>query len=172
MDITLTPAAGDLPYAEDLYLFSFPENERIPFDEIVKVSATGFGELSVAKDGDELIGMVYILKGEDLVYIYYLAVDPGKRGRGYGSAILTLLKERFQGCRFALSSESPDPGAPNLEERQWRISFYLMNGFEDSGRRNMWKGERYALLTYGGKVGRMEANRMFRKAERLAKKSA
>ena len=172
MGIELVPAAGDdIAYAENLYYFSFPANERIPFDEILRVSSTGFGELSVVKDGYACVGMVYILIGEGLVYIYYLAIDPGMRGRGYGSAVLSHLKKRFPGYRFALSSESPDPDAPNLEERIWRISFYEMNGFVDSGRRDVWKGGKYALLTFGGDIDRTETGEMFRKAERLGKKA-
>ena len=171
MTIAITPAADeDVPYIRDLYLFSFPDNERIGFDEILRIKESGFGEVLVAKNGDTRVGMMFILKGEGLIYIYYLAVDPGMRGLGYGSSVLDGLKAIFPGCRFALSSESPDPDARNLEERLWRISFYERNGFADSGRRDMWKGERYALLTYGGDVGRDETGAMFRKAERLGKK--
>lgn len=84
--------------------------------------------------------MTFILKGEGLIYIYYLAVDPGMRRLGYGSSVLDGLKAMFPGCRFALSSESPDPDARNLEERLRRISFYERNGFADSRRRDMWGG--------------------------------
>ena len=110
-------------------------------DEILRIRESGFGELLIAKNGDSRVGMTFILKGEGLIYIYNLAVDPRMRGLGYGSSVLDGLKAMFPGCRFALSSESPDPDARNLEERLRRISFYERNGFADSRRRDMW-GER------------------------------
>ena len=40
--IAITLAADeDIPYIRDLYLFSFPDNERIGFDEILRISPRG-----------------------------------------------------------------------------------------------------------------------------------
>ncbi len=164
MDLVFRPVregTEDLAFVKDLYIFSFPEGERVPFDEIMRVSSSDFGSIEVVLDGGKRVAMVYLLVQEGLVYIYYLAVDPGMRGRGYGSGIISCLKERFPGHRFALSTEAPDAEAANYEERIDRMEFYKRNGFLDTGRRDMWKGERYALMTYGGKVGKMETRRMF-----------
>lgn len=165
------PSSDDYEYVADLYEFSFPPVERERIENIMKVSRTDFGHLSVVLDDDERIGFLYILTHRDLVYIYYLAVDPGLRGRGYGSQILSMVKKEHPGCRFTLSCEAPDETAENNEQRLERIAFYERNGFVDTGRRTTWEGMTYAHMLCGDHIGRFEIGRMFKRHHRLSKRS-
>ena len=70
---------------------------------------------------------------DDLVYIYYLAVDPELRGRGYGGQILELLKQSHPGGPIALDIESRKRNADNAKQREARRKFYLDNGFKPTG---------------------------------------
>jgi len=161
--------SDDYEYVADLYYFSFPEKEREKLENIMKVSKTPLGEFYVVLDGETRVGMLYMMIHKDLVYIYYLAIDPGKRSIGYGSAVLQIVFKMFEGYRFALNSEAPDDKANNNEERLERLSFYEKNGFKDTGTKTSWQGVDYCLLTYGGKVGKYETWKMFRLAEKYSK---
>ncbi len=161
------PGSEDYGYMADLYGFSFPPAEREGMDVMMRVSGTGFGRLSVALDGDKRIGLLYVLECRDLVYIYYLAVDPGLQGRGYGSEILRKVREDHPGCRLALSCEAPDDAAENNGQRLERISFYERNGFRDTGMRAEWRGVTYVHLACGGHVGRSESDWMFNRHREL-----
>ena len=164
------PDSEDFEYIADLYEFSFPPVEREKMENILRVSQTDFGHLSVILNGEDRIGLLYILTHRDLVYIYYLAIDPGLRCRGYGSEALQKVMEEHPGCRFALSCEAPDDTAENNELRLERISFYERNGFRDTGRRTTWEGMTYAHMLCGDHIGRFEVGRMFKRHHRLSKR--
>jgi ribosomal protein S18 acetylase RimI-like enzyme len=174
MDVTLRHVKADTEdydYVADLYFFSFPEREREKIENIMIVSETDFGEFSVVLDGEERIGLLYVLVQKDLVYIYYLAVDPGKRGRGYGSATLSLVKSMYPGFRFVLSSEAPNGTAENNEQRIERIAFYEKNGFRDTGKRSTWDGVEYAQMLCGDHIGRFEVGRIFKRHHKLSRRA-
>ena len=173
MDVSLKsirPDSDDYGYMADLYLSSFPDAEQEKLENIMRVSGTDFGHLYVVLDGERRVGMLYLLTQRDLVYIYYLAVDPELRGMGYGSRILELVKEEHPGCRFALGCEAPDDSAPNNEERLARLAFYERNGFRDTGHRSEWKGVTYVHMLCGSHEGRFEIGRIFARHRRLSRR--
>jgi len=156
------PDSEDFEYVADLYDFAFPKVEREKMENIMKVSEkTDFGELSVVLDGEDRVGLLYLLFLKDLVYIYYLAIDPGHRCMGYGSEVLSMIKGMYPGRRFALGCEAPDEHANNNEERLERMRFYERNGFRDTGRRTSWDGVTYAQLEIG-RTGRFELGKVFK----------
>ncbi|MBE6519382.1 MAG: GNAT family N-acetyltransferase [Thermoplasmata archaeon] len=155
------PDSEDYTFAVDLYYSSFPEPERDKIESIMKVSGTDLGEFSVILDGDDRVGILYRIFRHNLVYIYYLAIVPGLRNRGYGTAVLSMIKEMHPGSRFALNTEALDPRADNNDQRLSRIRFYERNGFNDSGDRVKWEGVTYALMSCGGNVSKAELEWMF-----------
>ena len=124
-------AASDKKKVKRLYLEAFPKEERVSFMLLAAREKKGNGDLLALKDGDLFVGMVSVLRYEDLAYIFYLAVDEGLRGRGYGSRVLSSLKERYSGCRIFLAREQLDEKADNYEQRVSRHSFYQKNGLVD-----------------------------------------
>lgn len=117
--------------AAGLYKRAFPPNERAPFSLIRKRAAQRRADMLIAKDSDGFTGFAYMVTYEDLVYLFYLAVDEKKRGRGNGSEIIRLLKNRYSGKRLFLAREQLDENAGNSDERIKRRGFYIRNGFED-----------------------------------------
>ena len=87
---------------------------------------------------------------DDLVYIYYLAVDPELRGRGYGGQILELLKRSHPGMPVALDIESRKRNADNAKQREARRKFYLDNGFKPTGY-GFKDGDLFEILICGEK---------------------
>jgi ribosomal protein S18 acetylase RimI-like enzyme len=169
MDLSLrhiVEGSEDFEYASDLYDFSFPKKEQEKMDRILKISESPLGDFSVILEGDTRVGLLFYMKSRRLVYIYYLAIDPGYRGRGYGSRVLSMIEEMYPDCGFTLNSEAPDDMAENNEQRMERIAFYERNGFRDSGRRRTWDGVRYAQMVKG-RVGRLELWLLFKRAYSL-----
>lgn len=118
-----------LAEVEALYTEAFPENERAPFSMLVKKAKRDYVDFLAYYDGDLLAGMVYLVHGGELSYIFYIAVSSALRGRGYGSAILQALKTQYPGQSIFLAMEELDPAAPNYGQRLKRRGFYLANGF-------------------------------------------
>ncbi len=112
-----------------IYNTAFPDEERAPIAMLMQRKKQGKGEFLTVFDGDEVVGMVYLVSDEKVAYLFYFAVAKSKRKRGYGSAILTALKAYCKDKKLFLALERTDEDAPNLPERIARRAFYERNGF-------------------------------------------
>ncbi len=78
----------DSPYyrqTENLYINAFPEEERPPFDFTLQLQDNA---MYAIEDNDAFIGLIDLSFYEDIIYIFFLAVDPVRRNKGYGARIL------------------------------------------------------------------------------------
>ncbi len=117
---------------EQLYVKAFPEPERKPFSMILEKTEEGVCDLlAISGENGEFFGLVISLLYSDMVLIDYFAVSEASRGKGIGSQVISLIKEKYHGRRVFLEIELPDPEAPNQEQRVMRKKFYLRNGFTD-----------------------------------------
>lgn len=112
----------------------------------------------MAKQGSEFGGFTYVVTYKKLVYIFFLAVVPERRGEGVGSAILTLLKEKYAGYNLLLAREQIEEDAENYVERVKRREFYMKNGFTDLPARIKEAGVIYDAMSTGGKVSVRDYN--------------
>ncbi|MBE6507711.1 MAG: GNAT family N-acetyltransferase [Methanocorpusculum parvum] len=118
--------------ARSLYLQAFPREERFPF-LFLKVLALRRSCLFVSYYADDcLVGISYAVEGPEMVFVLYLAVSANVRSRGYGSEILSSLKDLYK-KPLTLNIEPLDEDAANAEERKRRFSFYERNGFSNTG---------------------------------------
>lgn len=145
-------AASHKKKVKKLYLGAFPKEERVPFMLLAAREKKGNGELLEIKDGNTFVGMVSVLRYKDLAYIFYLAIDDGLRGMGYGSSVLTALKERYSDCRIFLAREQLDETADNYEQRLSRHRFYQRNGLVDLKCRITEQGVVYDVMGIGDEV--------------------
>lgn len=115
-----------------LYRSAFPKEERFPFLflQMMKLRRS-CRFLSYYKDGI-LAGLSFTVEGPEMVFVLYLAVSANVRSRGYGSEILSSLKDRYK-KPLTLNIEPLDEDAANAEERKRRFSFYERNGFSNTG---------------------------------------
>lgn len=116
---------------KNLYNSAFPAEERAPFGLLMSRIKKGRAEMLAAFDGEEFIGFAYTVCNEEIVYLFYLAIEESKRGRGYGSLILNGVKKKYRGRRIFLAREQLDSSAANYQQRISRHEFYLHRGFED-----------------------------------------
>ena len=124
---------------EELYLNSFPEDERFPFWILQECSKENNSDLYAILDNDKMIGMCYIVNCTNAYYLMYLAVVPSLRNKNYGSMILRDLKEKYK--VLFLSVDVP---VDNISVR--RKNFYLRNGFYDTNKFYEDAGINYEVL--------------------------
>lgn len=111
---------------------AFPKNEQIPMWLLHILAIRKSVEFSAYYDEDLFCGISYTVSNEELVFILYLAVNDKIHSKGYGSAILQCIKQRFSNKAIALNIEPLDPKSDNYAQRIKRFEFYLKNGFVDT----------------------------------------
>ena len=109
------------------YLFehAFPEDERPPFNFLIKLDKN---QLFGIEDNGEFIGLVSYVEYQDLLYIFFLAIKKKYRHKGYGSQVLQDMLHKFSDKRVFLLAENPEVPNSNQAERDARIRFYGNNG--------------------------------------------
>lgn len=91
-------------------------------------------------------GISYTVSNGELVFVLYLAVNDKIRSRGYGSAILQCIKQRFSNKTIALNIEPLDPDIDNYAQRVKRFEFYVKNGFIDTDYHIIDGSDKYQIL--------------------------
>ena len=64
-----------------------------------------------------------------MIFMMFLAVDESLRTKGYGSAILKEIKNRYPDKKIRVSIEPCDDSAPDIAVRKRRKAFYRKNGY-------------------------------------------
>lgn len=116
-----------------LYLDAFPREERMPFPMMVAMSKLWNTEFWGFYDGETLCGLTYLAFNGKILFVMFLAVNESLRSKGYGSAILQEIKNRYPGKKIIITIESCDELVPDIEMRKRRKEFYLRNGFKETG---------------------------------------
>ena len=127
----------DLPVLKKLYEEAFPEGERpLGIDDFFAYQ----NQLPVEILGiypDEapgsFAGFFLILENESFVYLLFFAVCPDKRSSGIGGKAIIALREYCGNKQLTFSYESTFQESDNAEQRERRRSFYLKNGFYETG---------------------------------------
>lgn len=137
-------------HAQRLCKTAFPPEEQVPFPLLLLKSLRKDNHFTAYYDGDTFAGISYCIELPEVVYVLYLAVNDQVRSRGYGSAILAALKQRYAHKTLMLEIETlSQPEADNFEQRQARLSFYKRNGFEDAHLRENDGSMVYDILKCG-----------------------
>lgn len=138
--------------SEDLDIFgrindeAFPPSEHMSTDELLRYASATDTDLLGVYDGERPVGFTVVTKNDRVGYIFFLAIDSSLRSMGYGSAVLKGLLERYSELQMTLDFEVVDERADNYEQRCRRRRFYLRNGFHETGRFTMLRGELFELV--------------------------
>lgn len=135
MNVSLINSAfsTDALKAGRLYLSAFPKIERHPLRQLHAAARKGRTDYLAFYDGKKFVGLTYLVVRGDVALLLYFAVAPKQRNKGYGAAILQLLKERYSGKDLVILIESVYDASDNREIRIRRRDFYLRNGLRDTG---------------------------------------
>ena len=130
----------------EIYRNSFPKVEQFPV-WLLRIMSHLKGINSVVfYDESNLCGFLYFLVNEKTVFILFLAVNDKIRSKGYGSHIITWLKESYPSREIFLDVEKPDENSENNEQRMKRIEFYQRNGIYDTSDSFTYYGVTYEIL--------------------------
>ena len=132
--------------AREIYNASFADDERVPFDALVRWLAADDWQsaLGVLVDVGKVVAMGSVVFFADyrMGYLPYLAVRDGLRGRGYGQTLVASLLDWVRERSQKTTGQAPrltfwdvrDPEETNREAekviRQRRIEFYRRLGGE------------------------------------------
>ena len=117
---------------KQLYETAFPEDEQIPWKDLMRLVEEMPLDFTAYYDGEDFIGFTIVYPRKSFNWFWYFAVQEELRGKGYGQQILTQLIEKYKGQTCVLDMESPTQVCDNLVQRQRRHNFYLRNGFRDT----------------------------------------
>ena len=147
----LTPeSAAANPALRSLYENSFPDEERIPWKDLLRLVEEMPLEFAEYREGTLLLGITIVYPRPRLSWFWYFAVPEEKRGRGIGQRILSALLARYEGRSMVLDMEDPaQPDAPNPEQRRRRTAFYLRNGFRETGIGRNYGSVAMTMLLFG-----------------------
>lgn len=116
-----------------LYFSSFPKHEQMPW-WLLRILQTQRGvDITGYYDENTFCGFTYTVAADDILFVLFFAVNQAIRGKGYGSAILDLLKEKHPDKTIFLNIEPLDENADNYDKRVRRFKFYEKSGFYDTG---------------------------------------
>ena len=132
-----------------LYETAFPEQEQIPYDDLIHLLDVMDIDYTAYYDGDMLVGLTMVLRLSRYNWGWYFAVREELRGKGYGQAILTSVLDKYRAQQpFVIDIESPlQPDAPNPEQRNRRHAFYLRNGLKDTGANRTYNGITFTIMS-------------------------
>jgi len=111
----------------------FPKEELIPMWLLNIISRKKNYQFSAFYDNGLFIGILFTIETEDLLFIFYLAVNDSIHSKGYGSKLLQIVFERYKSKPITLFIETLDPLAANYHQRVKRFAFYERNGFVNTG---------------------------------------
>ncbi len=127
----------DYSKVKNLYETAFPIDERpMSMDEIMAITETMSAEvLGIYPDdaADDFSGFFVIFDAGDFVYLNFFATSPEKRSSGIGSKAIKALIVYCNEKPLLFDYESPFEASDNTEQRERRRSFYLKNGFNETG---------------------------------------
>ncbi|MGN0547798.1 MAG: GNAT family N-acetyltransferase [Acutalibacteraceae bacterium] len=146
---------------KQIYFDSFPKNERMPFWMMVAMSKLWNTDFFEYYDGDKLCGFAYLAHIGKTVFVMFLAVDKSLRSKGYGSAILREIQNRYPDKKIIISIEPCDKNAPDIELRTRRKDFYIRNGYKDTGYMMRLNGVAQEIIITNGEFNKNQFRAFF-----------
>lgn len=136
-------------YWDKIYNEAFPVAERKPFSELTDLSRDPDVHMTIIQEQGKNMGLAFFYElSPTSIYLVFFAMDPALRGQGWGSKVLTQLKQMYPDG-IVLESEQTGKAAPNESQRQKRYRFYHHNGLTDSGYVTELNGMQFHILTTG-----------------------
>ena len=115
-----------------LFLSAFPSDERPPASYFFKSFDNPINHLYAFYEEKVFVGFCSLILYKDICYLFFLAVTPELRGQGYGSKILSEIKNLYSDYVLLLCYEEVDKKYKDYENRCKRAEFYKKNGYLDN----------------------------------------
>lgn len=128
---------------------AFPPEEYLAPSELVKMAQSDHFDFLALLDEDGFVGFMVVMLYENMAYLFFLAIDAASRGKGYGSRAIETLKAEYPDKIHTVDFEMLDDSAPNKQQREKRRSFYLRNGYRETGLFLSYLGVDYEVFCMG-----------------------
>ena len=112
---------------------AFPPEEYLAPDKLMEMSLADNFDFLALTDGDTFIGFIVVQTYKNLAYLFFLAIDPSFRAKGYGRRAIETLRLLYPDKKQVVDFEMQDETASNNEQRIKRRQFYLKNGYKETG---------------------------------------
>lgn len=139
-----------------LYKTSFPENEQIPWNDLIRLIEEMNLDFTAYYEDNNFIGFTIIFPHKKFNWFWYFAVIPKLRGQGKGRKILAALIEKYKGKNIVLDMESPKQECDNKEQRIRRHNFYSRNGFRDTNLYRKYENLEMTIMIMGNDTFTMQ----------------
>ena len=134
----------DIDIVKNLYESSFPKEERRPFSELfLPYPSVDFFEIY---DDENFIGIIASLTYNKVTFITYFAIKKERQNCGYGSQVLKMFVNKFEGNTFIADLEYCS-GDDKESLKYKRKKFYERNGFFKTSIDYTWKNVRYQIFS-------------------------
>ena len=134
---------------EPLYISGFPEEERPPVEMFFSFALKEDNDIYAVYDNNSFIGFTNLLFYKDLCYLFFLAVSPSYRNKGYGSQIIQEVFKNYPDKTFVLCFEEVDDKYSDNQLRKRRRDFYYRNGLKENILKTCEYGVRYDTVYHG-----------------------
>ena len=125
---------------------AFPPEEYLAPEELVRMAELPGFDFWALTEEDGFIGFMVVQTYETLAYLFFLAIDPGCRSKGYGTRAIEALKAEYPGKKQVVDFEAQDDRAANCMQRKKRREFYLRCGYRETGLFLTYLGVRYEVF--------------------------
>lgn len=116
-----------------IYIKSFPLFERVSLEPFFNSVSDGV-EIFALSDEEDVVAFFCTLRKGKYYYLFYLAVDEDKRGKGIGSDILSAVIKNADGATVFLDCEGIYPGCKDRAARVKRLCFTIATDLKKSAR--------------------------------------
>lgn len=112
---------------------AFPPEEYLAPEKLVEMTKTDNVDFLALSEEGLFVGFMVVKVYKNLAYLFFLAIEPTSRSKGYGSRAIETLKARYPGKKQIVDFEMTDENSDNNEQRKKRRDFYLRNGYKETG---------------------------------------
>ena len=146
----ITQSEADNVELKRLYQTAFPEDEQIPWVDLMRLVEEMHLDFTAYYDDGTLVGFTIVYPRKSVNWYWYFAVREELRGQGRGQQILTQLLKKYDGQAMVLDMESPtQTPCPNPDQRKRRHEFYLRNGFRDTNLYRTYENIEMTIMMIG-----------------------
>ncbi len=136
----------DLSKVKALAIEAFPPEEYLAPATLIEMAQRDEVDFLGLYDDEQFVGFMVIKLFEELCYLFFLAIDPALRSHGYGRKALHLLEALYPNKQQVVDLEMLDESSSNSGQRKIRRSFYLRNGYHETGKFLSYLGVDYEIL--------------------------
>ncbi len=140
---------------KDIYVSSFPKEDRMPFVLMIMMSYLWHTKFLAFYD-DVLCGFVYMATIGKQSFVMFMAVNENLHSKGYGSRILEIIQSMHSNNKIIISIELCDENTADYEQRVRRKSFYLKNGYSETGYFMKLGSKKQEIIIKNGMFNKMQ----------------